>query len=218
MASKYRQLLNPEYTATTLSLIVTEMFTTQWMEWEPSVLLAELEQEVSGEVSSEVLDKLQAISMLHTTDLVYKSIDAFNPIARALASQIVAEGQYLPAELAHIVKAVAEINMHVGVPEQVNENIRKYVGILLTQAGLYQPPSILTWATYPENTKKLLEERVTPQTLELFWRDQKDTAHDYETVGLDHLVQMLTEIEALPLPIKKEQVRLIRETVQSARR
>lgn len=214
---KLKELMNPEYSATTLAMVLTDAFPVTWMEWAPSVLRSEITQETGDPVSDQMSDKLQAVSVLHTTDAFQSQLEAFVMCCRSFNDLPVHESKFTPADLDSLVKGVTEAGLHIGKLKDPNLNIKIYTGTVLEQYGIYMPPAILDFAEYLTDVEKTLASIRTRSEYsdKSFWIGQKEMQAGLEDDGLDHIRRILKEVESLPISLNKEAVQRMNQSVES---
>lgn len=213
---KLKELMKPEYSATTLSLIMTDFFPVTWMEWAPSVLRAEIAQESGVQISDQMSDKLQAVSVLHTTDSFQSQLEAFVMCCRSFNDLPVHGDKFTPADLDSLVMGVTEAGLHIGKLKDPNINIKIYTGVVLEQYGIYLPPAVLDFAKYltdVEKTFAALRSR-SEYSDKSFWISQKEMQDGLEQDGLDHIRRILKEVESLPLSLNTEAVQKMHRAIE----
>lgn len=213
-AEQYHQSLRPEYSGTVLALVLSDMFTHEWMMWEPAVLKAEVTEMLDVNLDPSIVDKTQAIATLHTTNQFPLSLDVFHHVCKALAGQVLDADQYIPLYLDNVLIGCTEAGLHIGKLENVATEISKYVGVLLTQHGLYLPPSVLDFAEYEdvgEQTAGARQDEIADKT---FWADQKEMQTILENTGLAHLRRIILEVKDTPVPVDNKELTRVEQAVQ----
>lgn len=214
--SKIVEYLNPDLTGTSLAVLAVYLFTTDWLEWDPPVLRAELTELLGRPVEDETCDKLQAITLLITTDRFTTSLSAFLPVTRALSGEVVDDSYFLPSELESLVKGCTEAGLHIGRLNNLHPDVKRYVGVILDRHGLYTPPSVIDFAEYPpdshEDSMKIRgSEEITDKQ---FWMDQRNMQTILENAGLGHIRKILAEVKSFPPIIERQEVDRLDKVVE----
>lgn len=216
MRNDYKNFLNPGLTGTSLSLVISDMFTTKWMEWSPSVLMSEIYNETGVYISSAVSDKLQAVSVLHTTDSFENQLEAFVAICRVLNDLPVKDNKFTPAEIDSLLIGCTEAGLNMGEKAEPNAYIRYYTGTVLEMFGIYDPPAVLSFAEYPVGIQERLKQiRVGGEYADKsFWIQQKEQKQAFEQDSIRHIQRIIEEVENLPVEVDIKAVNDLKKSTQ----
>ncbi len=213
--NKYKDLLNPELSATTLSFIISDLYDYEWMNWEPAVLKAQIYEDLDIYPENSIIDKVEAVSLLQVTDQFTTNLDAFIPVCRVFADKVVDESNFLPAELEELIIGCTEAALHVGKIKKVHPDIKSYVGFILDQHGVYDPPELLSFANYPKDMEKEMTKLRGNDFVsdKVFWQDQKQMKIEMENAGLFHIKRILNEVSNLPIESNQDNINKISKSV-----
>jgi hypothetical protein len=201
-------LQDPDLFASSALLILVDQFGTEAMDWEPETLNTELADKFGIEPSRALMDKLNAALALLTTELFYKSLEAFTTVCMALSSGVVSSRTFNMADLDDVMWGVTEARLLEGKEvfdaADWSHDIARYVGVLLSQEGIARPPKILNFA---EQDPREVEERdlilaADLMMAEAYWRRNDEAAGELEQVAMAKLDQLFQQVESLPLANK----------------
>jgi hypothetical protein len=137
--------------ATSLLLLILDQYGTEALEWDPQTLTLELESDFSKKIPAENLDKINAVITAITTDQFYRDPIMFGHICDALNNQPV-NFSYMPCpQPEEMAWALTEMAMLEGDKlAEFSKDVRRYMGVVLENFGLYHPPDVLKIADYPK--------------------------------------------------------------------
>lgn len=111
--SEVFKLLSDDGTfATTAQIIALKTFGDEAFEMDPLVLIAGLEDEYGMEMSEDVAEKLQAITLATTTDAFYEDPTAFRSIANTLIDGDPGFDGFDDLTITEILWAIWEVELH----------------------------------------------------------------------------------------------------------
>jgi len=108
----FRLLADDGTFATTAQVIALKTFGDEAFEMDPLVLIAELEDEYGMDMSEEVAEKLQAITLATTTDAFYEDPTAFRSIANTLIDGDPGFDGFDDLTIVEILWAIWEVELH----------------------------------------------------------------------------------------------------------
>jgi phosphohistidine swiveling domain-containing protein len=146
-------------------------------------------------------DRIQAGSVLFTSNLFQVSLETFNAVASAMNFGVVASEIFLPADLDDVLWAVTEAKILMGAEfdTDFSSNIRNYVGVLLAQAGIHNVPSVLSFANNTDLESKVPEILNDPEIERVFWEGQQHDKDFLEAANNVRLKHMFEQLRVLPL-------------------
>jgi hypothetical protein len=195
--------------STSLLSICVDAYGTDVFEWDPRTLWISLAEDFGVSLPSINKDKIQALILVHTTDLPFVSVEAFNHVCNVLSGSQANFRSWDMLSPEEALWGIYEMMLHAGVDREQGETvpefsheIRRYLGTLLREDGIFDPPDILRIA-------EMDEESPGPEQ----WADDPvmfNAASDHAQTEKLRLMQflgrrlgeMLREINRLPLQHK----------------
>lgn len=155
--ARARQLVLSEdvHPAALLTLAIKLLGAENVSTYEPATIRMELEDVLNlRPFPAEAYDKLMAAVAVLTTDLFFKDVLAFNELCNIMSGNPPAPDDYEPCdslEMAWAVFQARAIDPMDGRNDQVefSEDVKLYMGMILSQEGFMAPPSILKDAIMP---------------------------------------------------------------------
>lgn len=149
---------SPETFASVLLAAYLDRFGTEALDWDPSTATLEIEQEFDVDLPQQSLDKLMVAIQILTTDRFYKNLPDFITFCNVLSGDDYRPDMWDPADAEEVAWGITEA-MIIYPPEDnemepFSDEIRAYIGAVLDNEGLMNPPDILRIA--------LRTARVTP--------------------------------------------------------
>lgn len=144
-----KALCDPDSFATTQLVILLDHFGTEFLNWEPSTILQQVEEDFSIEWPLENFDKLMAAVVILTTDRFFKSLPAFIQLANALAGSSEPLAGMDLADSHECAWAITEVLLWESPledPEPFADEIRRYLGAILREEGYTHAPDVLAIA------------------------------------------------------------------------
>ena len=149
-------LLSEDTFATVLLAICIDAFTTECFEWDPDLLIRELEEEYAVELSQVNRDKINAIITVMTTDQFYRDPMVFWQIGNVLSGTpanfqtgadplTVDEAAWAAVEAALVDRPDGDLKQPGYSPEVIAT-----IGAILKAEGYVSPPQFLKFAKIPE--------------------------------------------------------------------
>jgi len=198
-------LLDDTTFATCSLAILVDRFTTAFFDWDPATLALEIKHEYGIEPPNYLTDRVQAGAALFTTDLFHVAIEAFTATCNAFARSPVLKGVFLPPDLDDCLWGVTEAVLLEGPTEDevvpFSQPVARYVGLLLQQSGIKEPPSMLAFAEYPE-TDVLPESLAGTEDTTMFeanWARMAQRPAVLESANLSTLQELYRQLLTLPV-------------------
>jgi hypothetical protein len=124
-----------------------DRFGTEALQWDPTTITLEIEEEFAVDLSQLSLDKLLVAIQIMTTDKFYKSLPDFISFCNVLSGDTYRPDMWDPADAEEVAWGVTEALLlyppEDDDPEPFTDEIRSYIGAMLDREGLINPPDIL---------------------------------------------------------------------------
>lgn len=139
---------NPKDTyATVLLTLFLDRFGTEALTWDPATIAMEIEDEFNVDLRQLALDKLMVAIQLLTTNKFYKSTPDFISFCNILNDETHDQNTWDPADAEDVAWGITEALIiyppEEDEPEPFTEEIRAYIGAVLDDEGLINPPDVL---------------------------------------------------------------------------
>lgn len=206
-------LLDDATFTTSIALILTDVYEgIEWTEWDPHTVEAELRQGFRlNDVPRTLMDRIQAASVLYTTNLFQVSFETFNVICQVLNGDVAVTDRLVPANLADVNWGVVEARTLTGDDWKTapfSHDIARYVGVLLDQKNISEPPHLLRFAEYPDKTDDF--ESLQPLEDPLWAADdlnrQVDATAEINQDVHEKLRALLRQVAELPIQTDQEEL------------
>jgi len=115
------------------------------LEWDPATITLEIEEEFKVDLPQLPLDKLIVGIQILTTDRFFKSLPDFISFCNVLSGDTYQPDMWDPADVEEIAWGITEALL-IEPPEEADpftDEIRAYIGTMLDQEGIMNPPDIL---------------------------------------------------------------------------
>jgi len=133
--------------ASVLLTLFLDRFGTEALQWDPTTITLEIEEEFAVDLSQLSLDKLFVAIQIMTTDKFYKSLPDFISFCNVLSGDTYRPDMWDPADAEEVAWGVTEALLlyppEDDDPEPFTDEIRSYIGAMLDREGLINPPDIL---------------------------------------------------------------------------
>ena len=144
-------MLRHEHTmATVLHAIVLKEFGEDIYKWDPITLDKEIQDTFEVEFPKLNADKLQAIITSLTTDRFFRDWQAFTAICEVLNGDNTVLDLADPLTAPEMAWGVIEQRLNDDSNQPFTEEVRRYVGAVLSTYGFVDAPDHLSWAIMPE--------------------------------------------------------------------
>lgn len=133
--------------ASVLLTLFLDKFGTEAIQWDPTTITLEIEDEFNVDLSQLALDKLLVAIQILTTDRFYKSLPDFISFCNVLSGDTYRPDMWDPADTEEVAWGITEAMM-IYPPddndaEPFSDEIRAYIGATLDREGLINPPDVL---------------------------------------------------------------------------
>lgn len=148
--------------ASVLLTLFLDRFGTEALQWDPTTITLEIEEEFGVDLSQLSLDKLFVAIQIMTTDKFYKSLPDFISFCNVLSGDTYRPDMWDPADAEEVAWGVTEGLLlyppEDDDPEPFTDEIRSYIGAMLDREGLINPPDILRIALRQARVSPAIED------------------------------------------------------------
>ena len=195
---------NKKAFATTLLAILFSKYDAEFMEWDPMALALQIRDDFGVNLPGSVNDRIQAGTTIFVSNAFHTHFETYCMISNAFSFELSAPGQFIPADLDNCAWGCTESKLLEGGgydSEGFCQNIKNYVGFLLNREGIYKPPSILNFASYPAQTLETTQESMLDDDImySVFWEKQEEKKQEIELITQQRLTDLFTQLKNLPL-------------------
>ena len=191
-------LTSPAVHATTLATILVDEAGTKALEWDPLIIIEELENSYKVKIPDINRDKLLALVTVLTTNVFTKSLDSFIHICNALNGSAIVPGVFDPVDCSEAAWAITEVALNMGDKDSLDfsDDIRSYMRVILDSENIDPPPSYLS-AAHP---KKPLDEReIDGEQYSAEVKVAKENAAEVNQYVLNNFAALFSELNTLPV-------------------
>lgn len=208
----FRAMLDPESYGTTLLVAATQLIgvknllTTKPVEQEafdvtPIDTYKELAKVLGAEnISGLMFNRLMAAVAVVTTDLFYTSTYDFIMTCNLLAGSDLDLSTFDPADPWEMATAMMEVNILDSDPEDrppFSDEVRKYMGVTLTEFGFAAPPKGLTMAIMPKDFNPAYEYAEDDAALGAILDHQTENAVSIDQLVTENRAELMTQLQEL---------------------
>jgi hypothetical protein len=193
---------------TTILVYLYSKYDTEFIEWDAITFSQIIKEDLGDYPSQSLLDKFGAGTSLFANNLFFTDLVAFNSICSVLNKETAVTETWLPADLDAALWGCTEAKLLLGelyTDEVFSDDIRTYVGLLLSQEGMYKPPAIASFAVYPEGTEENVQDNLSVDPIYATLKYEKDEQTKLEITDLinKQLATVMTQISKLPIDIDR---------------
>lgn len=195
---------NDSYT-TTLVAMFLDMYGTEGLSWDPTTCLMEVQDDMAVVLPPIVADRLLAGIQLLKTDAFYCSLPDFIAFCNVLSGTPNNPEMWDPADVYEISWGITEA-MLLAPPdnedEPFTEEIRAYIGQMVSVAGIISPPDVLRLALRdsPELTGQVnAEYSDDPLMFQAIYAVEQAKTDDITRMLKENLGELLDQLTRLPL-------------------
>lgn len=200
-----RMLRSPDSFATPLLVLCIdrlgwEMLNDDGSPWAPETIRYEVQSEFQVRLPDRNLDKIMAAISVLTSDDFFQNLPKFIMICNVLAGDTFDPSVFDPATCAEMAWAITEALLlePVDNDEPFAEDIRRYVGFMLTEEGFGSPPDVLRIAMR-DGGDPLSVWSDEPDLYQAAYEIQREKTTDIQTMLQSNLVELVHQLEQLPL-------------------
>lgn len=145
-----------------LLTLFLDRFGTEALEWDPSTITMEIEEEFDVDLPQLTLDRLMVAIQILTTDKFFKSLPDFVTFCNVLDGDVYAPDTFDPADAEEVAWGITEALLisppDDDDPEPFTDEIRAYIGATLDKEGIINAPDILRIALRTARVSPNMEE------------------------------------------------------------
>lgn len=138
---------SPETFGAVLLALFLDAFGTEALQWDPGTIAIEIEEEFNVDLPGGTFDRLMVAIHILTDDRFYKSLPDFITFCNVLSGEEYRPDIFDPADAEEVAWGITE-GLLISPPDEsdqepFSEEIRAYIGAVLDQEGIINPPDIL---------------------------------------------------------------------------
>jgi len=198
-------LLDPETPSTALLVIASDLLGEEMLQWDPTTIRMELAEVAAADIPPAVLNRLMAAIEMVTTDGFYKDLPTFIRLCNALFNGTLDSTTFDPADAAEIAWGITEALL-IWPPERdddepFDEKIVGYIGHVLADEGILQPPDVLGVGKLPTDMRSRIHANYSddPTMYAAIHEVEKAKTDEINQLVKTRLAQLLGLLDALPL-------------------
>jgi hypothetical protein len=198
-------LRSPDSFATPLLILCLdrlgwEMLDNGGTPWAPETIRLEVQSEFQVHLPDQNLDKVMAAASILTSDDFFKNLPKFIMLCNVLAGDTFDPSVFDPATCAEMAWGITEALLLEPAEddEPFAEDIRRYVGFMLTEEGFGSPPDVLRIAVR-DGGDPLNVWSDEPELYQAAYEVQREKTTDIQTMLQSNLVDLVQQLEQLPL-------------------
>lgn len=193
--------------ATSLLALLIDEYGTESFQWDPETIRLQLESDYGVRLSRVNMDKLMSMITALTTNLFYTSPEAFTQIANAVNNSEADFENWDPPTAAEAAWALTEVTLNdppkrrEGYADQFSSDVRRYLGVILSQEGILHPPDVLQIAELDEQGDKNADETFAdePEMYQGFYKLSQNKSKDITDYVRSRITQLMAQLDELPL-------------------
>ena len=195
---------NKDTFASVLLTLYLDKFGTEALNWDPTTMTLEIEEEFNVDLPQLALDKLITAIQILTTDRFFKSLPDFIAFCNVLSGDTYRPDMWDPADAEEVAWGLTEALM-IYPPgddeeEPFNEEIRAYIGATLDREGLINPPDILRIALREARVSPSIEDfSDDPQMFSAIYDLEEGKRADIEQTIRERTTLLAAQLAALQL-------------------
>jgi hypothetical protein len=196
-------LVHPDTFATVLVIILIDEYGTEALNWDPTTIAMELKDDFQVALPQENFDRLMIGIHLLITDEFFWSTPNFIETCNILSGDLYDPRTWDPADTEEIAWGITEA-MLLSPPENEEEpftpEIRAYIGEILDQEGIINPPDVLKIALRGGGEQTLPEEFTDdPLMYEAVYKMEDDKTRGIVKTIKENLSKLMTQLDSLSL-------------------
>lgn len=205
-ASAHDALASEESFGTTLLVAAAQFMTLEELStFDFDTVLETLKQEASVDLTGSInASKLEAaMNLMFNPSMFYEDVVGFIDICNVLSGADIDADVFDPADAYEMSWAVTEAQALESVdPDEAifSEDIRKYMGIVLSQYGFLKPPRMLSMAMMPEGVNPALALADQPDMVAAATGLQNGLVSEVEAMVADQLAELSAQLKPFEQP------------------
>lgn len=202
---------NEDTFATTLLALCLDRYGTEVFDWDVRTLNMALAEDFSVETPRVNLDKIQALILVHTTNMVFVSLEAFVHVCNVLSGSEANFQHWDHLTPEEALWGLYEIALHAGIdrndgdmPDEFNNEIRQYLGVVARNAGLLNPPDLLRIADTQDAHRRVEDWQEDPVFVKAIHDNNKARNNELMLFLADRVEALVSEMTAVPLQFRSD--------------
>jgi hypothetical protein len=191
--------------ATTLLVMFVDAYGMDALEWHPTAIRMQLEQDHGVELLPANLDRLMAAITLVTTNYFHKNLPKFMDLCHAINGHGFDPTQVVPPDSAEMAWAISE-SLLISPPESYGKNepfcedILHFVGAVLREEGYVKPPDVLRIASDANLSAQVKDTFAgDPDMFKAIYDSQTAKTEEINELIKRGMAELLTQIDTLHL-------------------
>lgn len=196
-------LENPETFGSVLVTGLTDEFGVEWLSWEPNTILMEIEQKWKSRPPPVNRDKINALAMILTTNMFYRSLEVFIPTCHALNNREATFHTFMPASVSEMSWGLAEVSL-LSPPDEwdiFNVEIPQYMLLQLEVEGFSKPPRIMSRYVKMPDVESVVNTNLDPEGIDYksYWDGQQNKRLEVEEYVKTRMLDLIRTVSAMTL-------------------
>lgn len=204
ISEAYRRVwTDPGTFATTLLVLFVDRYGTEGFGWLAETRIAEIQDDFNVVLPQGNFDRLETAIKIVTGDDFYKVAADFVSFCNVLGGGLYAPDQWDPADAHEIAWGVTEALL-LSPPEEdepFTEEIRSYIGAVLDDEGIMQPPDILRLALRGSDPVAAVQGDFSddPEMFSMIYHFEQGKTDDINQYVRASLKVLISQLQLLPL-------------------
>jgi len=182
---------------------VVEEYGVEAFEWSPETIALELHDDFQIALPKVNHDKIMAGIAVITTDQFWADLPSFIQLCNVLADDEFQPEEFDPADAHEMAWAITEAVL-LDEPEDLknlfSDDIRRYIGAVIVEEGLVNPPDILALAIQDTPLEDPLHLSASdPEMYAAFWDNQNSKSQEIKDMIRRQTMELFQQLEELPL-------------------
>jgi hypothetical protein len=198
---------NPETFATSLIAVLLDSYGTEFFDWEPLTIRYQVKDDFHADLHPLNEEKIMALIVALTTNQFQLSWEIFANTCRVLNGERANFSEFSPIDPEDIVWGLTEVLMNdppnaENGTDQFSHEVARYIGLILSYNGVWQPPKMLSFAEMPFADPTLDLETAfveDPRMFEAAQQNQKEKSKELELYAREKMRALVAQLDSLPL-------------------
>lgn len=199
-------LASDETYSTVLLLILLDTYEHEALEWSPTTIRMQLEEDFAVELPEASLDKLMAAITVVTTNYFYQDPVRFVELCNIFSGDSAEHDEFDPADVSEILWGISE-SFFLWPPEdddaeydtRFSAEILEYIRQTLTEEGFLKAPDILNVSGLDETSFVRDTWSDDPEMYQAIYELQKEKMEDMKIFLLANFQDLHSQLKILPL-------------------
>jgi hypothetical protein len=189
--------------ATTLLLLFIDAYGTEALQWDPATILLEIQDDFDVELPPANQDRLLTAINLVVTDAFYKSLPDFVNFCNILNGDCFDPKTWEPADAQDIAWGITEALL-IEPPDEDDPfvpDITSYIGTVLDQEGIIQPPDVLRIAVREQDLAAKVRDDFAddPEMFDAVYKFEQSKREQINQYVRDNLAELSQQLDGLTL-------------------